>query len=412
MNCMRPSGLIPLLAGCSVGFAGDCDWSAMSTGAGPAAYACAVLDDGSVVFGGSITLAGSSVVSRIARWDGSSWLPVGGGVDGFVRTVLANRDGGFVAGGQFFNAGGEPAGLIAEWDGSTWSAFGGGLDAGSCRTLLRLSNGDLVAGGSFLQADDKPAWGIARWDGSVWSKLGTNTAGGGVSGYFWHEPRPTMVLDAVEMLNGDLIIGGDFRFADGVSADGLARWDGTTWSDVGGGTNDVVRALVVLPNGDLVAAGLFTSAGGVACNGLALWDGSAWSAIGDGLNGTSSSSPFDLAMTNDGKVILSGSFTVVDSVAANNVAIWDPSTNTWSAMGSGMVPSIQTRVYDVDVDANGVVYAGGQFSSAGGSPDAWNVARFECSPACQADFTGDGVLNFSTLSRTSPPFQHRTQQPI
>jgi hypothetical protein len=235
---------------------------------------------------------------------------------------------------------------------------------------------------------------VARWDGGAWTKLGSNTDGGGVSGWLTPEPSPTMVLDAVEMPNGDIIIAGNFSLADGVGATGIARWDGTTWSAVGGGMDFVVRALLVLPDGDLMAAGVFTSAGGVPCNGLARWDGKDWSAIGDGLNGVSWSSAWDLALTPDGKVVLSGTFDMVDSVPANNIAIWDPATGVWSAMGSGMELRIQTSVFDVDVDADGVVFAGGQFASAGGDTDAWNAAKFECLDACLADFTGDGTLNF------------------
>ncbi len=390
------AGLVGGLAGFAG--AGDCDWVGLASGAGPAVYGLAVLEDGRVVFGGSISLAGTLGVSRIAMWDGVEWHSIDGGVDGFVRTVLANEGGGFVAGGQFFTAGGQAAGLIAEWDESGWHALGGGLDAGSCRTLLRLSDGDLIAGGSFLQADDLPAWGMARWDGTDWSKMGNNTDAGGVSGWLTPEPSPTMVLDAVEMPNGDIIIGGNFRMADDVEATGIARWDGTSWKPVGGGMNFVVRALLVLPDGDLIAAGPFGLAGGVPCNGLARWDGTSWSAIGDGLNGINQRSPQDLALTPDGKVILSGAFDLVDGVPANNIAIWDPQTDVWSAMGSGMVPRIQTSVFAVDVREDGVVFAGGQFESAGGDSSAWNVAQYACDAVCTADFNGDGLLNFFDVS--------------
>ena len=394
MKLTQTSTFASLLIASSFAVAGDCDWTPMGTGAGPAAYGCAALGNGQAVFGGSLSGAGGLGVERIALWDGASWQSIGGGVDGFVRTVLANDGGGFVAGGPFFNAGGQPAGLIAEWDGFSWHALGGGLDAGSCRALLRLADGDLIAAGSFLQADNLPAWGVARWDGTDWTKLGNNTDGGGVSGWLTPEPSVTMVQTAVEMPNGDIIIGGNFRMADGVNATGIARWDGTSWSAVGGGMDFVVRALLVLPDGDLMAAGLFASAGGVPCNGIARWDGNSWSAIGEGLNGINQRSPFDLALTPDGKVVLSGAFDMVDSVPANNIAIWDPATDVWSAMGSGMELRIQTSVFDVDVDADGVVFAGGQFGSAGGDTDAWNVAKFECLGVCSADLTGDGLLNF------------------
>ena len=43
-------------------------------------------------------------------------------------------------------------------------------------------------------------------------------------------------------------------------------------------------ALAVLANGDLVAGGQFTTAGGVTANNIARWDGTSWSALGSAMN--------------------------------------------------------------------------------------------------------------------------------
>jgi hypothetical protein len=40
-----------------------------------------------------------------------------------------------------------------------------------------------------------------------------------------------------------MYVGGDFTSAGSTSANSIARWDGVTWSAVGGGVNGVVRAL-------------------------------------------------------------------------------------------------------------------------------------------------------------------------
>ena len=64
--------------------------------------------------------------------------------------------------------------------------------------------------------------------------------------------------------NGDLVAGGQFGTAGGVSANYIARWNGTSWSALSSGMNSYVSALTTLPNGDLVAGGNFTPAGGVA----------------------------------------------------------------------------------------------------------------------------------------------------
>ena len=48
------------------------------------------------------------------------------------------------------------------------------------------------------------------------------------------------------------------------------------------GLNGPALALTVLPNGDLVAGGNFATAGGVTENRIARWDGSSWAPFGSG----------------------------------------------------------------------------------------------------------------------------------
>ncbi len=67
---------------------------------------------------------------------------------------------------------------------------------------------------------------------------------------------------AVRLPGGDLVLGGSFVLADGSVANNIARYDGTSWSALGGGCNSIVYALAVAPNGDLIAGGAFTAAGG------------------------------------------------------------------------------------------------------------------------------------------------------
>jgi hypothetical protein len=101
---------------------------------------------------------------------------------------------------------------------------------------------------------------IARWNGTSWSALGS-----GISGL----PNFTSVNALTVLPNGDLVAGGQFTSAGGVSANGIARWDGTSWSALGsgmGGQYPSVYALTTLPNGDLVAGGDFGSVGGVSAS--------------------------------------------------------------------------------------------------------------------------------------------------
>ena len=58
-----------------------------------------------------------------------------------------------------------------------------------------------------------------------------------------------------------------------MTANHIARWDGTAWHPLGSGMNGFVDALAFGPDGSLYAGGKFTTAGGVTANGIARWDG-------------------------------------------------------------------------------------------------------------------------------------------
>ena len=70
----------------------------------------------------------------------------------------------------------------------------------------------------------------------------------------------------------------------GVPAHYIARWNGSTWSAVGSGMDDIVHTLTIFGE-DLYAGGSFAYAGGTPASYIARWDGSSWSALAGGLFG-------------------------------------------------------------------------------------------------------------------------------
>ena len=81
-----------------------------------------------------------------------------------------------------------------------------------------------------------------------------------------------------------LFAGGDLDVAGPIDVNNVAKWDGTEWSDPGGGTNGWVTAMTVFDDGSgsaLFVGGAFTMAGGGPANRIAKWDGIAWTALGE-----------------------------------------------------------------------------------------------------------------------------------
>jgi hypothetical protein len=75
---------------------------------------------------------------------------------------------------------------------------------------------------------------------------------------------------ALAVYDGELMAGGSFTLADSAATSHIAKWTGSQWAELDGGTDSWVQALAPFA-GDLVAGGLFTSAGGVSANRIAKW---------------------------------------------------------------------------------------------------------------------------------------------
>ena len=378
-------------------------WSALGNGlngsAGPL-----VLSGTNLYVAGNFTVAGTVPARRIARWDGNSWSALGAGINGIVRSMTFNATGLYVC-GQFGTAGGSAANNAAHWDGATWSDLGAGpsyefravaavgsnvylggqfdkvggvgatgiakRSAGAWSALgsglnnfvqaVAVRGTDMYVAGSFIRAGSVEARYIAKWDGTAWSSLGTGPANG-LNG---------KVHALAVAGNGDVYAGGYFTQAGGIPANHVAKWDGTTWSALGAGTNGPVHALAV--NGpDLYAGGVFNTAGGTAANRVARWDGGAWRAVGAGVGGTllpGLNVPVDHLAVRAGEVYAAGTFLTAGGQAANRLAKWDGTA--WSALGAGAGAYIECLA----ASGSGL-YVAGQFTALGGVA-ARNIARWD-----------------------------------
>lgn len=121
--------------------------------------------------GGNFTTAGGVSANRIAKWDGSSWSPLGTGMDSGVRALTVFDDGAgpaLYAGGQFNTAGGVSANSIAKWNPGapgTWSPLGTGTD-GVIFALTVFDDGTgpaFFAGGNFTVAGGNGSAYMAKW---------------------------------------------------------------------------------------------------------------------------------------------------------------------------------------------------------------------------------------------------------
>ncbi|MBS1686313.1 MAG: T9SS type A sorting domain-containing protein [Bacteroidetes bacterium] len=126
-----------------------------------------------LIAAGKFASAGGQPAKNIAAWDGFAWHPLGSGLGsptGYARvTSLAEYHGSLYAAGTFSSAGGIPAASIAKWDGTSWSPVGDGIPYGGINALA-VFNDQLYAGGQFFDTiQDSIISGIERWNGTQWS---------------------------------------------------------------------------------------------------------------------------------------------------------------------------------------------------------------------------------------------------
>lgn len=367
-------------------------WSAVGTAGveGGDVRHLAVHDLGSgdrLIIGGAISGADGVGMSGIGNWDGTSFHSMGSGqgMDGSVRAMAMYDSGNgeeIHVGGTFLAAGGELANGVARWDGASWRRLGNGVDL-RVEAMTPFDDGSgekLVVGGYFNEAGGVPASSVAAWDGSAWSALGAGIG------------PPTTTVDALFVFDegaGDrLFAGGSFQTAGGQPATNCARWDGTSWSAVGGGFDNRVQSFEAFDLGSgprLLAGGSFQLAGGQTIRYLASWDGLSWSPLGSP-DGTVTV----LEVLDDGSgpaLYVGGSFGTIGGINAKGVARFD-GTN-WSAFGNGL--SAAPLAFELHPTPIGTkLIAGGSFDNAGRS----RVVRFHENNWGALPGSTDAVFNY------------------
>jgi trimeric autotransporter adhesin len=238
-------------------------WNPLGAGLNNRVFALAPSPQG-VFAGGYFSRSGGATVKGIGEWEGSDWVEVGGGVSdslggSFVKAI-AVQGASMYAGGSFTAAGSTPALNVARWDGTNWSALGGGLNA--TVHALAVTPTALYAGGNFNQPVGA-AW-VAGWDGTGWSRLGSGITS---------DRTPGIV--ALTVNGADLFVGGvEFSGAGGVLSTNIVRWTGQKWCSLGQGITGPFGGMVnaLCANGsELLVGGYFDRAGGRPASAFAIW---------------------------------------------------------------------------------------------------------------------------------------------
>ena len=159
--------------------------------------------------------------------------------------------------------------------------------------------------------------------------------------------------------------------APGASATGPGGWD-----HLGGGLNGRVDALVSVPHfgaipDSVYAGGVFTRAGGTPAVAIARWDGSAWHSIGAPRISTATGAGIDAIAVDrvTGKVYVGGNFTNAGgNPNADFLAVWDGAS--WKSFCAPITANVKALQI-----INRTLYIGGDFADGAGLPSADKLER-------------------------------------
>ncbi|MBS1688717.1 MAG: T9SS type A sorting domain-containing protein [Bacteroidetes bacterium] len=316
----------------------------------------------------------------VYKWDGTSWNELGHGpsslapAGGQIEAVFADATGNIYASAYDASAGGY---YVAKWDGTRWSPLGTGYPvASNISSITADRHGNLYAAGGFHDALFK--YYVVKWDGTNWSEVGTGSNSLGAIA-----PIYCIVADTFD----NIYVAGAFsNNANDTSAElYVAKWNGTNWSEVGTGValtyyhGETIYALQEDVSGNLYAAGSFTNSRHKYY--VAKWDGTTWSELGNGTNALNANGMIhSMCFDKKGNMYAAGFFTDTtanlsnptlnattglvtsrDTIHPYYVAKWDGTTWGNTGMAANAL-NANKGIFSICPDANGNIYSVGVFT--------------------------------------------------
>ena len=358
-------------------------------------YSIAVQSDGKVLIGGDFTTVKGLVRNRIARLnaDGSgdnSFNP-GTGANFGVRSVVVQPDGKVLIGGGFTTVNGLPRNSVARLnsDGSLDTGFNPGAGAnGGVRSIALQTDGKVLIGGGFFSVNGIGRNRIARLNAN--GSLDTSfDPGSGATGGI-----DATVLSVALQADDKVIIGGGFSSVNGTNRYFVARLNADGSLDTSfnpetvypGFSSRQVSSAALQPDGKILIGGYFTTANGSATIARLNTNGVLDASFNPG---TGANDVYSVAMQTDGKVLIAGLFTAVNGISRNRVARLNANGSLDTSFNPGTATTDSVNVNVLALQTDGKVLIGGAFTSVN-SASRHRIERLN----------GDGALDSSFVPGT------------
>jgi hypothetical protein len=265
---------------------------------------------GNRLYAGGIILNPSFSNLAIKYYDGLNWYDIGSANNQTRSIIRYNSD--IIVAGFFTKINGVAVNYIARFDGTNWYSFG---NFNAQVLKVKIINNELYAMGSFTMIDSISCNSIAKWNGNSWQPV-------------FNFPYIDAYVNDAEIYQGDLYVGGN-SFGLGASNYDISVYKNGNWQMVGNGIQgfaSTVDNMVVYKN-ELIVSGLIWRSAGNTGDGIQKWNGSNWSDLGMGLRtgtnpNTSAPHVHDMKIYNN-ELYIAGAFDYADSIPAKSLAKWD-----------------------------------------------------------------------------------------
>ncbi|MBR9833108.1 hypothetical protein GYB57_13250 [bacterium] len=283
----------------------------------------------------------NSGLVRIFRWNGTTWVQKGLGIDGestgsFSGRSISMPDSNTLAIGADRNSA-NPANHIAaghvriyKWNGSTWIQKGIDIDGKKLIDYSGFSvsmpdSNTVAIGAPTPDPDSSGSTRIYRWDGASWIQKGVDIRGEdlwGLSGTSVSMPDSNTVAIGAPQNNGNGNRAGNAR---------IYTWNGSAWiqkgADIDGeAAGDRSGTSVSMPDSNTIAIGAYANDGTASNAGhvrVYRWNGTTWAQDGVDIDGGAADDWFGYAVSMGG---------------ANTLAV---GSHLYSAQDSGKVQVYQ-----------------------------------------------------------------------
>jgi uncharacterized delta-60 repeat protein len=361
--------------------------------------------DNKIVAVGTFTTYSGSTYNRVIRLNLSGGIDpdfsIGTGASSDVTKVIQQSDGKLIIIGIFGNYSGGGNTRIARINTSgsrdtTFSVSGLG-NAQTAFDIIQKSDGTILMGGEFTTINGSTA---GKYDGiiqlndsgsiydttqTVYPNIGLATGSFATVG---------TVLTVATQSDGKILIGGTFQFYKDKICNGIIRLNSDYEPDpdfnIGLGSNNYINKIKLQPDNKILLGGNFTTYSGSTVNYVVRLNPSG-TIDPDFKTGTGFNSDVrDIDLEENGKILLGGNFTTYSGSSASRLVRLNPSGTI--DLDFSPASTFNGAINTVIKQPDSKILFSGAFSSVTGAPNRY-IARFNASGSLDLDFITSGSSN-------------------